>query len=33
MKLMVIYVTDELEGRLDNAAYLPMNSLKPVGDK
>ncbi|MDM5229765.1 hypothetical protein [Lysinibacillus pakistanensis] len=28
-----IYVTDELEGRLDNAVYLPMNSLKPVGDK
>jgi len=28
-----IYVTDDLEGRLDNAVYLPMNSLKPVGDK
>ena len=28
-----IYVTEDLEGRLDNAVYLPMNSLKPVKDK
>ncbi len=28
-----IYVTDDLEGKLDNAVYLPMNSLKPVKDK
>ncbi len=28
-----IYVIDDLEGRLDNAVYLPINSLKPVGDK
>jgi len=28
-----IYVADDLEGRLDNAVWIPMNSLKPVKDK
>lgn len=28
-----IYVVDKLEGRIDNAVWLPMNLLKPVGDK
>ncbi|GAB0169161.1 hypothetical protein LSPCS325_25980 [Lysinibacillus sp. CTST325] len=28
-----IYVVDNLEGRHDSAVWLPMNLLKPVGDK